>query len=126
MAPGKTVKVVEVLETPPLVAVMVFNVPARVRVTDCELNTPVTKLPVGVPAVMVEFVVSTVVPVKSVTVVFVASRAVILMLNAVPEVWVSMFPPPTFSMRKLLSGRVSTVMVFEFTLVPPPFCARTR
>ena len=63
---------VEVLTTEPLVAVRVCNSPAVVRVTGWEFRIPATKLAVGVPAVMVEVVVSATVPVKSVTVLLVA------------------------------------------------------
>src|SRR5438034_5584464 len=42
-------------------------------------------------------------PVKPVTVALPESRAVILILNGVPAVWVAMFPPPAASTRKFVT-----------------------
>src|SRR5207247_3476701 len=71
------------------------------------------------PSVPVD--VSVAVPLNPVTVLLFASRAVILMLTAVPAVCVPMAPPPNASTRKLLSAPGFTV---NGLLVPfDPFVA---
>ena len=63
MAAGSTVKVFEAVETGPLVAVMVFIVPARVRVRVVLLSTPAAKFAVVAPVEMTELVVRVALPV---------------------------------------------------------------
>ena len=92
-APGFTVKAL-LVPADPAVAVMV-KLPVFEIVTLCEANTPAVKLSVvPPPAESVPVEVMATVPVKPVTVLFQVSRAVILMLKAVPAVWVPMGPPP--------------------------------
>src|SRR5439155_18653110 len=79
-------------------------------VTLCEASTPDAKAAVVPPADSVPVEVMVAVPLKPVTVLLFTSRAVILMLNAVPAVCVPMAPPPNASTRKLLSAPGFTVI----------------
>src|SRR5207244_11545798 len=79
-------------------------------VTLCEVSTPAVNAAVVPPADNVPVDVMVAVPVNPVTVLLFASRAVILMLNAVPAVCVPMAPPPAASTRKLLSAPGFTVI----------------
>ena len=82
--PGSTVKVLLVPVWPdPSSAVIVLAVPVCVTVTDC-VNTPAVKLPEVVGAIVPAVVDNPTVPVKPVTVLFVESCAVNVMLKAVP------------------------------------------
>ena len=126
MAAGITVNVFEVLTTLPLVVVRVFKVPARVSVTECELNTPEVKLAVVAVEVKVELVLSVTFPTQSLITVLVASRAVIFMVKACPAVWVPMSPVADFSIKKLVSTLVVTDIVLELVLIAEPLSALKR
>src|SRR5207245_11545431 len=79
--------------------------------TLCEASTPAANGAVVPPADSVPVDVIVAVPVNPVTVLLFASRAVILMLNAVPAVCVGMAPPPgAASTRKLFSTPGFTVI----------------
>src|ERR1051325_5832022 len=86
--PGLTVNELEVPVSvlPVLVAVIVLPDPAPVRVTDSVL-TPAEKADVVVGLILPAVVVRSTVPVKLVTVLLLASLAVIVMLKAEPAVW---------------------------------------
>src|SRR5437016_9145092 len=103
----------------PFVAVSV-KLPMFEIVTLCEASTPDANGAVVPPADSVPVDVIVAVPVNPVTVLLFASRAVILMLNAVPAVCVGMAPPPgAASTRKLFSTPGFTVT----TLLVPVFPA---
>lgn len=70
---------------PVLVAVMVFSVPASVTET-FPVRTPEMKLPDTVGEMVPAFVVRSTVPVKEVTVLPLASLAVMVMLKSVPAI----------------------------------------
>src|SRR2546430_17450879 len=73
-------------------------------------TTPAVNAAVVPPADSVPVDVMVAVRVNPVTVLLFASRAVILMLNAVPAVCVPMAPPPAVSTRKLFSTPGFTVI----------------
>src|SRR5206468_3804899 len=116
-APGFTVNAL-LVPFDPFVAVSV-KLPMFEIVTLCEASTPdanvavVTGAPTSVPVD-----VSVAVPVNPVTVLLVASPAVILILNAVPAVCLPMAPPPAASTRKLLSPPRFTVNAFPMRRSP--------
>src|SRR5438552_4156096 len=117
--PGFTVNAL-LVPFDPLVAVSV-KLPVFEIVTLCEASTPDANVAVVPPADSVPVDVMVAVPLKPVTVLLFTSRAVILMLNAVPAVCVPMAPPPNASTRKLLSAPGFTV---NGLLVPfDPFVA---
>src|SRR5205823_1761068 len=79
-------------------------------VTLCEASTPDANAAVVPPADSVPVGVMLAVPVNPVTVLLFTSRAVILMLNAVPAACVPMAPPPAASTRKLFNTPGFTVI----------------
>src|SRR5437867_2949301 len=87
-------------------------------VTMCGASRPAVTAAVVPPADNVPVDVMVAVPVNPVTVLLFASRAVILMLNAVPAVCVPMAPPPAFSTRKLFSAPGFTVNALLVPLDP--------
>src|SRR5437016_3035344 len=93
----------------PFVAVSV-KLPVFEIVTLCEASTPDANAAVVPPADSVPVDVMVAVPVNPVTVLLFTSRAVILMLNAVPAACVPMAPPPAASTRKLFSAPGFTVI----------------
>jgi hypothetical protein len=129
-APGFTVNVllVPVSEPPGLVAVMVLLVPALVSVTNWLDNTPELNAPLvrGAPASPPVADVRTTVPLKLVTVLLVASRAVILILNGVPADWVPIFPPPIDSTRKFARAPALTVKELLVPVSDPPDLVAVR
>src|SRR5881396_3665139 len=102
--PGFTVNAL-LVPLDPLVAVSV-KLPVFEIVTLCEASTPALNAAVVPPADSVPVDVMVAVPVKPVTVLLLASRAVILMLNADPAVCVEMAPPTAASTRKLFGTPV--------------------
>src|SRR5881397_840850 len=115
-APGSTVNAL-LVPLDPLVAVSV-KLPVFEIVTLCEASTPDANAAVVPPADSVPVDVMVAVPMKPVTVLLFASRAVILMLNGVPAICVGMAPPPAFSTRKLFSAPGSTVNALLVPLDP--------
>jgi hypothetical protein len=115
-APGFTVKelLVPLAEPPVRVAVIVRPAPDCKIVTLCDASTPLVNVPdtdgMIVPAFVVRSTVAPV-PVNCVTVALDPSRAVILMLNAVPATCVPMLPPAAASTRKLLTRTSDTFAV---------------
>ncbi len=91
---------------PPMVRVAVIvKLPVFEIVTACDARTPFVNAAVAPePAESVPVDVMFTVfpaPVKPVTVLLLASRAVMRMLKPVPAVWVPIAPPPAASTRKL-------------------------
>ena len=89
---------------------MIVKLPVLEIVTACELRTPaVNAAVVPLPAESVPVEVMSTVPVKPVTVLLLASRAVTRTLKDVAAVCVPIAPPPAPSTRKLLSAPGLTV-----------------
>src|SRR5213593_1896667 len=78
---------------------MVFPAPASVTVTLCDASTPAANALDVVGLIVPAVVLRLAVPVNPVTVLLLASCAVIVMLNGVPAVCVPMLPPPAASTR---------------------------
>src|SRR6059036_2119805 len=106
--PGFTVNAL-LVPLDPFVAVSV-KLPVFEIVTLCEVSTPAVNAAVVPPADSVPVDVMVAVPVNPVTVLLFTSRAVILMLNAVPAACVPMAPPPAASTRKLFNTPGFTVI----------------
>src|SRR5207249_4471032 len=101
----------------PFVAVSV-KLPVFESAAERRVGTPAVNAAVVPPADSVPVDVMVAVPVNPVTVLLFASRAVILMLTAVPAVCVPMAPPPAFSTRKLFSAPGFTVNALLVPLDP--------